>query len=202
MKRQSKILDHISGDSHHEGIIRVEYSPYAKNQTRLIVQNGVNDQAVKRKFEEGISIDGIESLDLDDAIWAERTAYGYAVFVHISDVTEAVPAYSPLDIEALKRTTSIYRREEVVNMFPPALSQNLLSLNEDGEKLTLSIRIDLDHEGQIIGSEAYESIFKNQKRHDYESFMTDYLSPDSEHHETFRLMYEIASRRRFVRKRE
>ena len=87
----------------------MDYSPYANNQTRLIEQNGINDQAVRRKYEEGISIDGIESLDLDDAIWVEKTSTGYAVFVHISDVTEAVPIYTPLDLEALKRTTSIYR---------------------------------------------------------------------------------------------
>lgn len=146
MKGQSKILDHIAGDTHHDGIIRVEYSPFASNQARLIAKDGVDDQAVMRKYQEGISIDGIESLDLDDAIWAERTSFGYAVFVHISDVTEAVPTYSPLDIEALKRTTSIYRKDGVINMFPPSLSQNLLSLNEDGEKLTLSMRIELDHE--------------------------------------------------------
>lgn len=108
---QSKVLDYISGDNHHNGIIRVDYSPYAMNQTRLIEKNGINDEAVMRKYEEGVSIDGIESLDLDDAIWVEKTSAGYAVFVHISDVTEAVPMYTPLDIEALKRTTSIYRGE-------------------------------------------------------------------------------------------
>lgn len=108
---QSKVLDYISGDSHHNGIIRVDYSPYAMNQTRRIEQNGINDQAVRRRYEEGVSIDGIESLDLDDAIWVEKTHAGYVVFVHISDVTEAIPLYTPLDIEALKRTTSIYRGE-------------------------------------------------------------------------------------------
>jgi ribonuclease R len=202
MKRQSKIFDYIgSGDNHHNGIIRLDYSPYAANQTRLIVRNGIDDQAVKRSFEEGVSIDGVESLDLDDAIWAERTRSGYAVFVHISDVTEAVRPYSPLDIEAFKRTTSIYRREGVVNMFPPLLSQDLLSLNENGEKLTLSIRIDLDHDAQIIDCHVYESIFKNLKRYDYESFVEEYMNPESERHETLQLFYEIAKRRKTARKR-
>ncbi|NCP76681.1 RNB domain-containing ribonuclease [bacterium] len=108
---QSNVLDYIAGENHHNEIIRVDYSPYAMNQTRLIERNGIDDQAVKRKYEEGVSIDGIESLDLDDAIWVEKTRKGYAVFVHISDVTEAVQTYTPLDIEALKRTTSIYRAE-------------------------------------------------------------------------------------------
>lgn len=71
---KSRVIEHIASDSHHDRIIRVEYSPYAMNQTRLIERNGINDQAVRRRFEEGISIDGIESLDLDDAIWVERTS--------------------------------------------------------------------------------------------------------------------------------
>lgn len=199
---QSKVLDYISGDSHHNGLIRVDYSPYAMNQTRRIEQNGINDQAVRRRYEEGVSIDGIESLDLDDAIWVEKTSTGYVVFVHISDVTEAVPLYTPLDIEALKRTTSIYRGEGVINMFPPALSQNLLSLNEDGEKLTLSMQIELDEDAKIQDFHVYESTFKNKRRYDYESFVDDFINPDSENHETLQLMYEIARKRRIIRKTE
>jgi exoribonuclease R len=111
MHTSSNIWEYIGQDTHHNGIVRTEYSKYALNQTRLIEQTGINDQAVKRLYQEGISIDGVESLDLDDAIWAERTRKGYVVFVHISDVTEVIQPYTPLDIEALKRTTSIYRGE-------------------------------------------------------------------------------------------
>lgn len=199
---KSKVLDYISRESHHDSIIRVDYSPYAMNQARAIDVNGIDDQAIKRRYEEGISIDGIESLDLDDAIWVEKTSKGYAVFVHISDVTEAVKIYTPLDIEALKRTTSIYRREGVINMFPPILSQNLLSLNEQGEKLTLSIQIDLDTYGYIKDFHVYESLFRNKKRYDYENFVDDYLNPESENHDTLQLMYEIARKRRAIRKIE
>lgn len=122
--------------------------------------------------------------------------------MHISDVTEAVKTYTPLDIEALKRTTSIYRGEGVINMFPPALSQNLLSLNENGEKLTLSMQMDLDHEGRLYDFHVYESVFRNKRRYDYESFVDDYLNPESENHEAIQLMYEIAKKRRSIRKTE
>lgn len=198
----SQILDHISSGNHHDGIIRVDYSPYALNQARLIEKHGIDDQAVRRRYEEGVSIDGVESLDLDDAIWVEKTSRGYTVFVHISDVTEAVKTYTPLDVEALRRTTSIYRREGVLNMFPPILSQNLLSLDENGEKLTLSMQIDLDACGRIYDFHVYESVFRNRKRYNYEDFVDDYLNPESEHHETLQLMYEVAKKRRRLRKTE
>lgn len=202
MNTSSNIRDYIGQDTHHNGIIRVDYSKYAQNQTRSIQKNWIDDQAVKRLYQEGISIDSIESLDLDDAIWAERTTKGYVVFVHISDVTEAIHCYTPLDIEALKRTTSIYRWEWVINMFPPLLSQNILSLDENGEKLTLSIRVELNHEGRILDFSVYESLFKNLRRYDPETFMDDYINPDSRDHESLQLLYEIATRRKNIRRTE
>lgn len=201
MKQSSRITEILSGYD-KKTIINADYSKLSLHQAKLLTQNGVQDQAIKRVYETGISIDGIESLDLDDAIWVEKNANGYSVFVHISDITEAVPVYTPLDVEALKRTTSIYRGEWVINMFPPELSQNLLSLNENGEKLTLSIRIDLDNDAEIKDFCIYESIFKNKKRHDYESFMDVFSNPEMEDHEIFQLMYEIARKRRYIRTRE
>lgn len=87
-------------------------------------------------------------------------------------------------------------------MFPPLLSQNLLSLGGDGEKLTLSMQIDLDDYGQIRDFHVYESIFKNRKRYDYENFVDDFMNPDSENHGTLQLMYEVARKRRALRKIE
>lgn len=200
---QSNILDYISWDNHHDtGIIRIDYSPYALNQTRLIQKNGINDQAVMRRKETGISIDGIESLDLDDAIWVEKTKKWYVVFVHISDVAEAIGLKTPLDIEAFKRSTSIYMEAWVLNMVPPLLSQDVLSLNENGEKLTMTMRIEIDDDANITDYVVYESIFKNMRRYDYETFVDDYLNPESEHHATLQLMYEVAKKRKVIRVRE
>lgn len=201
MKPLSRISEILSWHD-KASVIHAEYWKLALHQTKILVQSWVNDQAIKRVYETGISIDGIESLDLDDAIWVEKNTNGYSVFVHISDITEAIPVYTPLDIEALKRTTSIYRGEWVINMFPPELSQNLLSLNENGEKFTLSMRVDLDNEWEIKDAQVYESIFKNKNRHDYESFMDVFANPEHQDHEIFQLMYEIARKRRYIRTRE
>jgi len=198
--RSSKIHDYIGHDLNHGSIIRTEYSPYANNQLQQIKKNGINDQAVRRVYQEWISIDWIESLDLDDAIWCERTNSWYVVFVHISDVTEAISHYSPLDLEALKRTTSIYRSSWVINMFPEYLSQNLLSLNEDWNKLTMTLRVELNNYWEIQNFLVYESIFKNLKRYNYEDFMDDFINPDSKNHETIQLMFELASKRKKLRK--
>lgn len=42
-------------------------------QASEIKKNGIDDTAISRQLVQGITVDGITSLDLDDAIWAERT---------------------------------------------------------------------------------------------------------------------------------
>lgn len=197
---QSNISSYLHKDINSDPLIRAQYSPYAMQQTRNIIKNWIDDEAVRRTYVEWISIDWIESKDLDDAIWAEKFSNWYRVFVHISDVTEAVKIYSPLDLEAIKRTTSIYRPDKVLNMYPNELSQGLLSLDENWEKLTLSMAIDLDFEWNILNYNVFESKFKNLKRYDYDSFFDDFCNPESEFHNNLQLMYEIARVRRNYRK--
>jgi len=129
---KSRLIDHISSEAFQKTFIRTDYSAYAMNQVSRILKYGIDDQAVSRREVEAITIDGANSLDLDDAVWGERTRDGYCVWVHISDVSEAIQMFSPLDLEALQRTTSIYRRDHILDMFPPELSNNILSLDPFG----------------------------------------------------------------------
>lgn len=195
-----KIESYIWNKENEEYIARIDYSPYALQQTRNIIRFWLNDEAKTRKYVEWISIDWVESKDLDDAIWAEKHNNWYKVWIHISDPTENIKKYSPLDIEALKRTTSIYREKEILNMYPDILANNIFSLIEWNEKLTLTIEIDLDNDSNITNFDVYESKFKNKKRNDYESFINDFINPDSEFHETYQIMYEISKKRRQQRK--
>lgn len=195
----SRVNDYIY--PHTNWLVRTQFSPYALNHAKRIVNNWIDDQAVKRKHEEWITIDWIESLDLDDWIWVERTKKWYAVFVSISDVSEWIQEFSPLDIEALKRTTSIYLRDRVNNMIPEILSQDFLSLNQNWKKLTLTMRIELDQNWEILDFDVYESIFTNRQRYDYEGFHDDFINPDSQNHNILHLMYEIALKRKQSRLR-
>ncbi len=171
-------------------------------QVEDIVRTGVSDGAISRRYVEGITIDGATSLDLDDAIWAEPTEYGYRLSIHISDVSEAIETYSPIDVEALQRTTSIYRRDYVIPMIPHALSNKLLSLNGNQQNLTLSIDIDIDTEGNILGSNLYESRFQSLRRYNYDDFHHDAHTPESPHYDAITVLDEIAQllhRRRIAR---
>jgi ribonuclease R len=77
---------------------------------------------------EGITIDGPDSRDLDDAIWIEPTATGAILSVHIADVSELVAIGSILDKVAIARTTTQYFKNGNAPMLPRPLSEDKLSL--------------------------------------------------------------------------
>lgn len=196
---RSRLHDHVV-DLHHPHLTLGRHNKYALNQAWCI-QKWIHDTAPERKNKYGITIDWINSLDLDDAVWIEKTSQGgYCVSIHIADVSEYIPIFSPLDIEALHRTTSIYRRETIHNMFPPELANGIFSLDPQGwDKLTCTLQIDVNSEWDIVHYEFFESRFTNLRRYDYESFWADYINPESEYYSTLRLLNELSIKLRVKR---
>lgn len=116
-----------------------------------------------------MTIDGSDSKDLDDAVTVEKLSDGtFKLGVHIADVTHYVRERSPLDVEALKRATSIYLIDVVIPMLPQKLSNELCSLNPDEPKLTLSCEMIIDGEGKVQKHEIFESIMVSSLRATYE----------------------------------
>ena len=115
-----------------------------------------------------ITIDGEDARDFDDAISVEsKTDGGYNLFVHIADVSNYVKENSQLDKEAYKRGTSIYFPNMVIPMLPKELSNGICSLSEGVERLTLSVKIELDKSCDIISSSIVEGVIKSAHRMTY-----------------------------------
>ncbi|MFH0974254.1 MAG: VacB/RNase II family 3'-5' exoribonuclease [Spirochaetota bacterium] len=116
-----------------------------------------------------ITIDGERAKDFDDAVSLDVTDSGYVLYIHIADVSSYVKKGSELDREAFKRGTSYYLGNSVIPMLPELLSNNLCSLKEGEKRLTLSVEISFDKNGNETGRSFYRGIIKVDKRMTYVS---------------------------------
>ncbi len=110
------------------------------------------------------TIDGEKAKDFDDAVSLEWDEKGYRLGVHVADVSHFVQPKTALDKEAFERGTSIYYSDGVLPMLPFPISNEMCSLRPNEEKLTLSVNIDLDKEGNLKDFHFYTSVIKSCKR--------------------------------------
>src|SRR5699024_11825196 len=77
-----------------------------------------------------VTIDSIESKDLDDAVNVWKLPNGnYHLGVHIADVSHYVKPKTPLDKEAFERGTYVYLTDRVIPMLTTTLYHVICSLN-------------------------------------------------------------------------
>lgn len=116
-----------------------------------------------------VTIDGEDSRDFDDAVYAEkRRGGGYRLVVAIADVSHYVTANSILDQEAYERGTSVYFPHFVVPMLPEVLSNGLCSLNPNTDRLCMVADILISRAGRVTGYEFYPSVMHSQARLTYD----------------------------------
>ena len=92
---------------------------------------------------QGITIDGLDSRDLDDAVWIELIETSAILSVHVADVAELVEIGSILDKVAIARTQTQYFKVGNAPMLPRPLSEDKLSLLAHQDRPTLTVRVTL-----------------------------------------------------------
>lgn len=114
------------------------------------------------------TVDPDTAKDFDDAISLSKDEAGhYYLGVHIADVSHYVRAETALDEEARIRCNSTYFPSVCIPMLPGALSENLCSLKPNVNRLTVSVLMHFDPQGNLIDHRFTRGVIKSSKRFSY-----------------------------------
>ena len=115
-----------------------------------------------------VTVDGDDSKDLDDGVYAKKNADGsYFLGVYIADVSWYVRENEPLDREARERGTSVYLVDRVIPMLPKELSNGICSLNAGVDRLSMACEMQISPQGEVTSYEIVPTVIHVHRRLTY-----------------------------------
>ncbi len=115
------------------------------------------------------TIDGKNTKDMDDAVYGEMMEDGtIRVYVHIADVSHYIKPGSRIFKRACEKTTSAYLKNSVYHMLHYIISNGICSLNPNAVRLTKTVVMDIDKNGNIVNFDLVRSAICSRKKMAYE----------------------------------
>ncbi|MEJ6615441.1 MAG: ribonuclease R [Crocinitomicaceae bacterium] len=115
------------------------------------------------------TIDPLDAKDFDDALSFKRLENGnIEIGVHIADVSHYVRPGTPMDVEALKRSNSVYLVDRVIPMLPEQLSNMVCSLRPHEDKFCFSAVFEMNEEGKLFNQWFGKTVIHSDRRYAYE----------------------------------
>jgi len=121
-----------------------------------------------RQSEYAFTIDDEYTREVDDALTVMRRETEIVVGIHIADVSAFVEKDDFLDIEAARRSSTIYLPSMTVRMFPERLSTDLASLNFDAPRPAYTVEVRFDELGNRLGYRIGLTTLHVRKRFSYD----------------------------------
>jgi len=97
-----------------------------------------------------IAIDDPWTTEVDDALMLERDGNTMCVHIMIADPSAFVPLDSAVALEAHSRAETLYLPTGKITMFPPVLSEGVLSLSESTPVPVLDLVVGLEPDGKVL----------------------------------------------------
>ncbi len=145
--------------------VEKQFPPGVKDEARKMpaaILKQDTKQRLDLRDEVIFTIDSDSTKDIDDAISARKMPEGFALGVHIADVSHYVRPKMMLDDEAAKRGTSIYYADNVIPMLPRQLSNGICSLNPCEDRLAFSCLMHLSDEGELLDYEFKKTVIRSR----------------------------------------
>jgi exoribonuclease-2 len=125
------------------------------------------------------TIDGVNTQDMDDALYIEKNSDGWKLTIAISDPSAYVAEDSEMDREAKRRAFTLYLPNFNVPMLPRDLSDSLCSLKEGEKRATLCCSMQIGHDGQLTDTtEFFAAWIKSHYRLNYTD-VSNYLENEA-----------------------
>jgi len=131
--------------------------PFAHDEARLDYRNAVT-----------FTIDDEDTREVDDALSVVHRDAEIIVGIHIADVSAFVEKADLLDIEAARRSSTIYLPATTVRMFPERLSTDLASLNSGSPRPAYTVEVRFDQQGNRLGYRIALTTLNVEKRFSYD----------------------------------
>lgn len=128
-----------------------------------------------------ISIDPKNSKDIDDALSIQYVENFKIIGIHIADVSTWFFKKKLDQFIHNNKYFTVYLKNIKYNLFPNILSDNLMSLLQNKDRLSLSLYIRLDKDNKIINYYYENNIINVKKNYTYEKFNNIIKSNDKKY---------------------
>ncbi|MBP5678801.1 MAG: RNB domain-containing ribonuclease [Bacilli bacterium] len=123
-----------------------------------------------RTQNETITLDGITTKDMDDAISCYKNERGnYVLEVDIIDISSLVPYGSPLDRDGFRKGNSYYPGGIVLPNYPRKIANQIGSLNQDKDRLTISDILEITPEGKVVNYRYVPTVTRSKLKMNYDT---------------------------------
>lgn len=169
-----------------EVLNQAENTPLALDEDEISKRRDMRDV-------DTFTIDPFDAKDFDDALSFKRLENGHIELgVHIADVSHYVRPDTPMDVEALKRSNSVYLADRVVPMLPEQLSNLACSLRPSEDKYTFSAVFEIDDGGKVHNEWFGKTAIHSNRRFAYEEAQEIIEGKDGDYQEEIRTLDKIA----------
>lgn len=112
------------------------------------------------------TIDPENCKDMDDAIYVEKTEGKgtYTAYIAIADIAHFVKEGTELEKWAKAKGFNAYFPEWVCSIYPDKLTNGVCSLKEGKDRRTLTAKIEVDKQGEIVDFKIMEAIIKSRHK--------------------------------------